>query len=159
MIDPASSGQGLIFRPWDDESDLRIVERGGSRGVVSVGALEDAGSLTFVCLVVSHAPYLGDKAPALKTRISWFDEPNAALRIVYDSRDTSVRVAADNPDSWEAWKEAAVIRCMGTRTWKTAEIDFADARFDHRCNGADLSIEVDARGTVPVVREVVLTGD
>jgi maltose-binding protein MalE len=159
VMDPAEKSQGLFFRPKDGESDLRFVEIGDSRGVVSVTELGryDDGAHSMLYLVVSHAPFRGGKAPALKGRIEYFDEPNATLRIKYDSKDTAVRENLDAPDTWGAWKEAAFITCTGTRSWKTADFPLPDARFDGRCNGADLRIEVTAKGKVPAIRAVVLT--
>jgi maltose-binding protein MalE len=158
VIDPASDSQGLFFRPMDPESNLRLVESGGSRGVVSTVNIDrqSGGARSFVDLVVNHEPYRSGKAPALRGRIEYFDEPNAALRIVYDSNDRSVREERDKPDTWGAWKEAVVIRCTGTRTWKTSDFPIPDARFDRRCNGADLRIEVTAKGKIPPVRSVIL---
>jgi arabinogalactan oligomer / maltooligosaccharide transport system substrate-binding protein len=158
VIDPAEKSQGLFFRPKDGESDLRFVELGDSRGVVSETELgrRDDGAHSMLYLVVSHAPFRAGKAPALKGRIEYFDEPNATLRITYDSKDRSVRENPDAPDTWGAWKEAAFIRCSGTRTWSTAEFDLPDAQFDGRCNGADLRIEVAAQGKIPAVRSVIL---
>jgi len=158
VVDPPEKSQGLYFRAWDGESDLRLVEVGDGRGVVSVNELGryDDGAHSMVYLVVSHAPFRAGRAPALKGRIEYFDEPNASLRIKYDSKDRSVRENPDAPDTWGAWKEAAFFECAGTRTWKTAEFDLPDAMFDSRCNGADLRIEVAAKGRVPAVRAVVL---
>ncbi|MCX7029120.1 MAG: extracellular solute-binding protein [Spirochaetes bacterium] len=160
VIDPAETSQGLFFRPWDEESDLRLVDADGSRGVVSIRNLRtpaDRGEQSYVYLVVSHAPYRAGKAPPLRGRIEYFDEPNASLRIVYDSKDTSVRENPKAPDTWGAWKEAAFIACTGTREWKTADFPIPDSRFDRRCNGADLRIEVMSQGKVPPIRSVVLT--
>lgn len=160
VIDPPEKSQGLFFRPFDAESDLRLVSVGESRGVVSVnnrGPLSDRSSLSFVYLVLNHDPYRAGQAPALKGRIEYFDEPNATLRVVYDSKDRTVREDPDAPDTWGAWKEAIVITCTGTRTWKTTDFPVPDARFDRRCNGADLRIEVSARGRIPAIRAVVLT--
>jgi maltose-binding protein MalE len=163
VIDPPEKSQGLFFRPWnkedkgDEESDLRFVELGGSRGVVSIrnlGTLVDRGELSYVYLVVSYAPYRAGKAPPLRGQIEYFDEPNATLRIVYDSKDASVR---EDPQHPGAFKEARVIQCRGTRTWQTAEFPILDARFDGWCAGADLRIEVVAKGKIPAVRAVVLT--
>ena len=159
VIDPAEKSQGLFFRPWDEESDLRLVEAGGSRGVASMMnlGLQSGGTRSFLYLIVNHDPYRAGKAPALRGRIEYYDEPNATLRIVYDSKDRSVREDPDKPDTWGTWKEAALIPCTGTRTWKTADFPIPDARFDRRCNGADLRIEVMAKGKTPVVRSVILT--
>jgi maltose-binding protein MalE len=159
VIDPAEKSQGMFFRPWDEESNLRLVEAGGSRGVVSIVNLgpQSGGTRSFMYLIVNHDPYRAGGAPALKGRIEYYDEPNATLRIVYDSNDRSVREDPDKPDTWGAWKQAALIPCTGTRTWKTADFPVPDARFDRRCNGADLRIEVVARGKIPPVRAVILT--
>lgn len=159
VMDAPEKNQGLFFRPWDGESDLRLVEVGGSRGVVSVNELGryDDGAHSMLYLVVSHAPFRAGKAPALKGRIEYFDEPNATLRVVYDSKDRSVRVNPNAPDTWGAWKEALVVACEGSRTWKSADFPLPDAMFDGRCNGADLRIEVAAMGSVPAVRAVVLS--
>jgi maltose-binding protein MalE len=160
VIDPASDSQGLFFRPVDAESDLRIISPGDGRGVVSVndrGPLADRGRLSYVYLVLNHDPYRGGKAPALKGRITYFDEANATLRIVYDSKDASVRVDPNAPDTWGAWKEAAFIASTGTQEWKTVEFPIPDARFDRRCNGADLRVEVVARGKIPAIRSVILS--
>jgi hypothetical protein len=160
VVDPAEKSQGLFFRPWDEESDLRLVAAGGSRGVASLnirGQVAGRGDLSFVYVILNYDPYRGGRAPALKGRIEYFDEPNAALRVVYDSKDTSVRENPNDPDSWGAWKQAASIACTGTREWKTADFMLLDARFDRRCSGADLRIEVMSRGRVPPVRSVTLT--
>jgi hypothetical protein len=159
VIDPAEKSQGLYFRPWDEESNLRLIEAGGSRGVVSMMnlGLQSGGTRSFVYLIVNHDPYRTGKAPALRGRIEYYDEPNATLRIVYDSNDRSVREDPDKPDTWGAWKEAALIPCTGTRTWKPADFPIPDAMFDRRCNGADLRIEVMAKGKTPAVRSVILT--
>lgn len=160
VIDPPEKSQGLFFRPFDGESDLRLVAVGKSRGVVSEnrrGLLSDRGELSFVYLVVNHDPYRAGRAPALRGRIEYFDEPNATLRVVYDSKDRTVRENPDAPDTWGAWKEAIVITCTGTREWKTADFPVPDARFDRRCDGADLRIEVSARGRIPAIRAVILT--
>jgi hypothetical protein len=157
-IDAPEKSQGLFFRPVDDESDLRLVDVGGSRGVVSARVVDrlEGHAHTMLYLVVSHLPYRGGKAPELKARIEYFDEPNASLRMKYDSKDRSVRENPDAPDTWGAWKEAAYVECTGSRTWKTLDFPIPDARFDGRCNGADLRIEVAARGTTPAVRLVTL---
>jgi hypothetical protein len=160
VIDPAEKSQGLFFRPFDEESDLRLISIGDSRGVVSVnnrGLRSDRGELSFVYLVVNHDPYRAGRAPVLRGRIEYYDEPNATLRVVYDSKDRTVRENPDEPDTWGAWKGAIVIPCAGTRTWKTAEFPVPDARFDRRCNGADLRIEVSAKGKIPAIRSVILT--
>jgi maltose-binding protein MalE len=160
VIDPPEKSQGLFFRPFDEESDLRLISIGDSRGVVSAnnrGLRSDRGELSFVYLVVNHDPYRDGRAPVLKGRIEYFDEPNATLRVVYDSKDRTVREYPDEPDTWGAWKEAIVIPCTGTRTWKAAEFPVPDARFDRRCNGADLRIEVSAKGKIPAIRSVILT--
>jgi hypothetical protein len=68
-----------------------------------------------------------------------------------------VRENPKAPDTWGAWKEAAFIACTGTREWKTADFPIPDSRFDRRCNGADLRIEVMSQGKVPPIRSVVLT--
>ena len=157
-IEAPEKSQGLYFRAWDGESDLRLVEVGDGRGVVSVNELGryDDGAHSMLYLVVSHAAFRGGKAPALKGRIEYFDEPNATLRIKYDSKDRSVRENPDAPDTWGAWKEAAFISCTGTRTWMSLDFPLPDAMFDGRCNGADLRIEVAAKGKVPAVRAVIL---
>jgi maltose-binding protein MalE len=163
VIDPAPRSQGLYFRPWDEESDLRLVEAGGSLGVVSLRDKflpPEVGDMSYLDLVLNYDPYRGGRAPELRGRIEYFDEPNAALRVVYDSKDTSVRENPNDPDSWGAWKQAASITCTGTRQWKTAEFLVPDARFDRRCNGADVRIEVVTKGVTrraPPVRSVVLT--
>lgn len=160
VIDPPEKSQGLFFRPFGEESDLRLVSVGESRGVVSAnnrGLASDRGELSFVDLILNHDPYRAGRAPALKGRIEYFDEPNATLRVVYDSKDRTVREDPDAPDTWGAWKEAVVITCTGTRTWKTADFPVPDARFDRRCDGADLRIEVSARGRIPAIRSVILT--
>jgi hypothetical protein len=153
-IDAPEKNQGLYFRAWDGESDLRLDEVGDSRGVVSVS---NSGGLSFVYLVLNHDPYRGGGAPALKGQLEYFDEPNATLRVVYDSKDRSVRVNPDAPDTWGTWKEALFIACAGSRTWKRVDFPIPDAQFDRRCNGADLRIEIVAQGRVPAVRTVVLT--
>ncbi len=99
VIDPAEKSQGLFFRPRDEESDLRIIEAGDSRGVASLMnlGLQSGGTRTFVYLILNHDPYRAGKAPALRGRIEYFDEPNASLRIVYDSKDRSVTGESRQP--------------------------------------------------------------
>ena len=59
VIDPAEKSQGLFFRPWDEESDLRLAEAGGSRGVASVMnlGLQSGGTRSFLYLILNHDPY------------------------------------------------------------------------------------------------------
>jgi maltose-binding protein MalE len=151
-IDPAPSSQGMFFRPWDVETDLRIVEKGGRRGVVSV-----IDEITFLYLLVDHAPFKKGRAPALKGRITYWDAKGAWIRIVYDSTDKSWRPFPDQPDSWGAWKEAVTITCAGTGSWKTAEFLVPDALFDGRCNGGDLRLETGTSGDPTAFLEVALT--
>jgi hypothetical protein len=68
-----------------------------------------------------------------------------------------VKVDPKAPDTWGAWKEAAFIASTGTQEWKTVEFPIPDARFDRRCNGADLRIEVVAGGKIPAIRSVILS--
>jgi len=159
VVDPAEKSQGLFFRAWNDDSDLRLVASGGSRGVVSIKTarlLAGGKELSYVYLILNYDAFRGGRAPALKGRIEYFDEPNAALLVVYDSKDTSVRDNPNAPDSWGAWKEAASIACTGSREWKTLDFPLPDARFDRRCSGADLRIEVTSQGRIPPIRSVTL---
>jgi len=159
VVDPAEKSQGLFFRAWDGDSDLRLVAAGGSRGVVSVktaSRLAGGKELSYVYLILNYDAFRGGRAPALKGRIEYFDEPNAALLVVYDSKDTSVRVDPNAPKSWGAWKQAVSVLCEGSREWKTVDFPLPDARFDRRCNGADLRIEVTSQGRIPPIRSVTL---
>jgi ABC-type glycerol-3-phosphate transport system substrate-binding protein len=163
FIDPAEKSQGLFFVPeyqGEEASDLRLVKLGGSGGVVSiknVGTFANRGGQSLVYLIVNHAPYRAGNAPPLRGLIEYFDEPNAELRIIYDSKDRSVRKDPTDSDTWGAWKEATVIECTGERRWKQVPFLIPDAQFDGRCNGADLCIEVAARGNKPAVKAVILT--
>jgi hypothetical protein len=141
----------MFFRPWDVETDLRIVEKGGKRGVVSV-----KNEITFY-LVVDHPPFKKGKAPALRGRITYWDAKGAWIRVVYDSKDRSVRLYPDQPDTWGAWKEAITIQCTGTGAWKTIAFNIPDAMFDGRCNGADLRLETGTSGDATAFEEVVLS--
>ena len=115
VIDPAEKSQGLFFRPWDDESDLRFLDAGGSRGVgsVNVRGRYDDGAHTMLYLVVNHDPYRGGKAPGLKGRIEYFDEPNATLRIKYDSTDRSVSETPDVPRFVGCVEDSRLCRVYG----------------------------------------------
>ncbi|MBL8994976.1 MAG: hypothetical protein JNM63_16630, partial [Spirochaetia bacterium] len=85
----------------------------------------------FVYVKLSDESFGKGKVPSVIFLVSYFDEGDAKVNLNYDSLDEAKS---------GAYKSVLLFQLENTKTWKTARVAVADARFGGRCNGSDFRI-------------------
>jgi hypothetical protein len=133
--EPTSKGVGFVAA--NTESKLIPVLKKDRWGWQSV-ARSEMGPRRYAYLTVEYAEFKAGKAAGVDVEIEYFDEGTFNLELVYDSADEGVKVTPGSPG---AWKGAGTLAFADSGEWRTARIAIEDARFDGRCNGADLRLQ------------------
>ncbi|MBI4979582.1 MAG: hypothetical protein HZC28_19040 [Spirochaetes bacterium] len=81
-------------------------------------------------------------APSVEIIFEYFDEGEGAIHLEYDSM-----LEAKIPGGF---KPAAIAALTGSKTWKTARVKIADARFGGRCNNFDFRVAIPKNTDVAV---------
>jgi len=73
---------------------------------------------------------------AVRVRVIYHDTGYQNIALQYDSSDDQV-FAGTRPG---AWKRGGSIACTNSGQWREVSIELPDARFQRRCNGADIRL-------------------
>jgi len=150
LTNPQKS-KGLLLRESDGESQNEPVVKDGREAWMATKPL---GNNHYIYYQVLFPEFRQGRAAKIGITVDYFDEGLGDFRIVYDSSDTSVQVAANHPG---AWKEAGRFKLTDTKTWNTYKCSVDDAKFAGRCNGADIRFEITSGSVRPAIGRVKLT--
>jgi len=150
LTNPQKS-KGLLLRESDGESKNEPAVKEGRDAWI---ATKLQNNRYYIYYQVMFPEFRQGRASKITITVDYYDEGSGDFRIVYDSSDTSVKVAANNPG---AWKEAGRFKLTDTKTWKTYNCSVDDAKFAGRCNGADIRFEITSGSVNPAVGRVQLT--